>query len=117
MDFVTSRNELMAVLKTAELDDNPLRVETDLGKINPPCAYVALQDLDPHLNGGEVVWRVYLVAEYSDQERVLEQLQRLLDAVQEIHLAPAAAIEYVALPTPESSQPLPALLIRISDTV
>jgi hypothetical protein len=117
MDIIASRERLVTVLKTAELDGDQLRVAEDLGNVNAPCAYVALQELDVYLAGGEATWRVYLVAEYSDQVRVLEQLQKLLDAVTEIGIAPAAPIEYVALPTPESSTALPALLIRITDEV
>lgn len=117
MDLIASRDRLVEHLKTATLDGNRLRVVLDLESVNAPCAYVALEGIDVYLSGGEATWRAYLVAESTDQLRALEQLEKLLDSVMEIKTAPAAPIEYVALPTPESSTPLPALLIRITDTV
>jgi hypothetical protein len=117
MNIIESRDRLLEHLRTATLDGDPLRVVIELGDVNPPCAYVALEGIDVYLAGGEATWRAYLVAENTDQLRVLEQLQKLLDAVTDISIAPAAPIEYVALATPESSTPLPALLIRITDEV
>lgn len=117
MDIIASRERLLSHLRTADLEGEPLRVVIELAEVNPPCAYLALEGLDVYLAGGEATWRTYLVAENTDQLRALEQLQKLLDSVMEIKTAPAAPIEYVALPTPESSTPLPALLIRITDEV
>lgn len=117
MDLVGSRDRLVAHLKTAQLKGKPLRVVTDLGKVNPPCAFVQLDNVDHYLAGGEVLWRAYLVADNTDQTRVIQDLEGLLNAVLEIGTSPAAATEYVGLQVPEQSQALPAFLVRITETI
>lgn len=118
MDLTASRNQLAAFLSTAELDDGrELPVVLRLDQVRTPCAFIQIEKVEPYNVGGEATWRVYLVGDNTDEERVLEQLEDLLTAVLTLGISPAADIEYVGLPVPEQSQPLPAFLVRINDTV
>lgn len=118
MQLTASRTKLVDHLKTAELaDGSGLQVVLRLGLVRTPCAFVQMEGIEPYNAGGEITWRVYLVADFTDEERVLEQLEDLLNAVTDIGIAPSSDIEFVGLPTPEQSQPLPALLVRVQDTV
>lgn len=104
------------MLKALEYDGAPLRVVATVAKANPPCVLVTLDTLDHYIEGGEVIWRLYLMAPYTDDERSIEQLAELLDVVLPA-VSPSAPTEYVGVPIPEQTQPVPALLIRISHTV
>lgn len=116
MDIVGSRDAVVTALKALEYEGKPLRVVTSLAKVNPPCVMVALDSMDHYNVGGEVVWRLYLTAPFTDDERAIEDLQKVLDVVLPA-VEPTAPTEYVGLPTPEQAQALPALLIRISHTI
>jgi len=116
MDLKASRQAVLDALEPVELAGKKLRAVTKLEDVNPPCVYVALESIDHYNFGGEIVWRLYLVAPNTDEDRAVTQLQDLLEAVLPV-VSPAAPTEYVGLPTPEQSQPLPALLVRISHTV
>lgn len=116
MDLKASRQAVVDSIAQAQLDGRPLRVVTRLDKIAVPCAYVAMDSIDHYNFGGEVAWRLYLVAPYTDEERALEQLQALLDAV-EPFVSPADVTQYVGLRVPHEGQTaLPALFLKITNT-
>lgn len=117
MDLVASRQEVLDLLKDVELDGEKLRVVTKLTDINPPCAYVALDSIDHYNVGGEVAWRLYLVAPNTDEDRAVTQLQDLLNVVLDAPgVSPADVTQYVGLRVPEQSQALPALFIKLTNT-
>lgn len=115
VDLIASRQEVLDQLADVELDDNKLRVVTRLTDINPPCAYVALDEIDHYNVGGEIGWRLYLVAPNTDEDRAITGLQALLDVVLPV-VSPADLTRYVGLRVPEQQQTLPALFIKLTNT-
>ena len=116
MSLTAAVDQVAADLDDIVLEDgHPLRVVKVLAEVQPPCAWVALSQVDPIAFGtDEATVHVFLVGNDGDEYRALETLGPILDAVRE-RVSPTAPIEVVGVSPTNQRRTLPAL--RITTTV
>jgi hypothetical protein len=112
--FIDSRTELVENLEAAGL-----RVCLRLEDVAPPCVWPLFFDFDHgHLDGGgELRWRLHLIESPTDDERLLERLETMLDTLLAADIYPSENTTLVGVQVPENDQPLPALQVTITDTI
>lgn len=112
--FTDARDELKATLEAAGL-----RVTLRLEDVDPPCVYPLLFDFDHGYmdGGGEARFRLHLIVPGTDDERVLEDLDEMLDTVLAAGVQPSENTTLVGIRTPEHPDPLPAFQVTTSLTI
>ena len=112
--FIDSRDELVEILTGAGLT-----VCLRLEDVNPPCVWPLFFDFDHgHLDGGgELRWRLHLIENPTDDERLIENLETMLDTLLTAGVQPSENTTLVGVLVPENDQPLPALQVTITDDI
>ena len=112
--FIDSRTELVANLEAAGLT-----VCLRLEDVRPPCVWPMFFDFDHGLldGGGELRWRLHLIEDPTDDERLLENLENMLDKLAAGGIYPSENTTLVGVRVTENDQPLPALQVTITDTI
>lgn len=112
--FIDSRTQLVTILEAAGLN-----VCLRLEDVNPPCVWPMFFDFDHgHLDGGgDLRWRLHLIETPTDDERLLENLESMLDTLLDAGVQPSDNTTLVGVRVPENDQPLPALQVTITDTI
>lgn len=106
-------DQLVEALKTLEFAGAQLRVVTRLADVNPPCALVAIAEIDHPVmdpDNDELTVRVFLVAGDVDEHRAIRSLMPLLGVIRPI-VPPTEPTQVVELRTPAQTVGLPALQV------
>lgn len=112
--FIEDRDALVADLEAAGLV-----VCLRLEDVRPPCVWPLFFDFDHGLldGGGELRWRLHLVTDPTDDERLLENLEEMLDMLLAGGIYPSENTTLVGVQVPENDQALPALQVTIAHTI
>jgi hypothetical protein len=112
--FIEARDQLVN-----QLEDADLKVTLRLEDVDPPCVWPLVFDYDHGYlgGGGELRFRLHLIVPATDDERVLEDLEAMLDALIAAGIQPSENTTLVGVRTPEHPDPFPAFQVTTSLTI